>query len=487
MDRKGLAAAAMAFVMMLSAGACAQEQQKTTFTGDTTKEPEYQMNLNAISPSAYGDVEGLDLEPGTYISIIGKMEGTSYWNAVKDGVMQAAADLNEQLGYTGSDKVKVTYNGPAREEDIDEQVNILDEELSRYPDVIGIASIDEAACTVQFDLATENGIPIIALDSGNQYQGIQCTVKTDNQDAARTGAYKLADEMDKKGDVVVISHDSKSETARERVQSFQAEIEANHPDIHVAEIIYCDMLDDIKKEMAEEENKGLKEGERKVEKEIFSDTDAVQYVMAQYPNLRGMFGTNASATQMALESIRQAEQARSEAAGEPETNGDKSAEPEKETGGDKSAEPEKETGGDESAEPEKETGGDKSAEPEKETGDDKSAEPEKETGNDESAGAERDKNRDIDEEAEHFYEGGGVPVPIALVGFDTEKELLQALESGELAGLVVQNPFGMGYASVVAAARTVLEAGNEAQVSTSYLWLTKDNMNDESIQKMLYE
>lgn len=76
---------------------------------------------------------------------------------------------------------------------------------------------------------------------------------------------------------------------------------------------------------------------------------------------------------------------------------------------------------------------------------------------------------------------------IVLMGFDTGKEQLQALEAGELSGLVVQNPFGIGYASVVAAARTVQQAGNEAQVSTGYLWVTKDNMNDESIRKMLYE
>lgn len=485
MNRKMLAAAAMAFVMMLSAGACAQEQQKTTFTGDTTEEPEYQMNLNAISPSAYGDVEGLDLEPGTYISIIGKMEGTSYWDAVKKGVMQAAADLNEKLGYTGSDKIRVTYNGPAREEDIDEQVNILDEELSRYPDVIGIASIDEAACTVQFDLATENGIPIIALDSGNQYQGIQCTVKTDNQDAARTGAYKLADEMDKKGDVVVLSHDSKSETARERVESFQAEIEANHPDIHVAEVIYCDMLDDIKKEMAEEENKGLREGERKIEKESFSDTDAVQYVMGKYPDLRGMFGTNASATRLALESIRQTEQAGAEE--EQEKNG--GADKRENVDVDKSTEPEAKKSNAESAEPEKEESDDRSAEPEAKKSNAESAEPEKEESDDRDAEPETDENSDGDRDAEagYFNESSPEPFRIALVGFDTEKELLKALESGEVAGLVVQNPFGMGYASVVAAARTVSEAGNEAQVSTSYLWLTKDNMNDESVQKMLYE
>ena len=48
-----------------------QQEQTTTFTGKETEKPEYQGNLNAISPAAYNNVEGLNLEPGTYISIIG--------------------------------------------------------------------------------------------------------------------------------------------------------------------------------------------------------------------------------------------------------------------------------------------------------------------------------------------------------------------------------------------------------------------------------
>ena len=48
----------------------------------------------------------------------------------------------------------MTYDAPAKKENIDEQVNILDEELARYPDVVGVASIDVDACSVQFGLAT---------------------------------------------------------------------------------------------------------------------------------------------------------------------------------------------------------------------------------------------------------------------------------------------------------------------------------------------
>ena len=76
---------------------------------------------------------------------------------------------------------------------------------------------------------------------------------------------------------------------------------------------------------------------------------------------------------------------------------------------------------------------------------------------------------------------------IALVGFDSGKEQLEALDSGEIDGLIVQNPFGMGYATVVAAARTILEIGNEAVVNTGYTWVDKENMEDEAVQLMLYE
>lgn len=480
MKRKYMTIAAMALAAALAVGACAQESGPTTFTGDKSEEPAYQANLNPIAPSAYGDVRGLKLEKGTYISIIGKSEGTAFWQAVRSGVLQAAEDINAELGYTGGDKIKVTYNAPARTEDIDEQVNILDEELSRYPDVIGMASIDEEACTVQFDLATENRIPIIALDSGNQYPGIQCTVKTDNQEAARTGAYKLADEIDKKGEVMVLVHDSKSETAKERVKSFQEEMTENHTEINVVEVIYCDALDDIKKKMAEEQNEGLKEGERKIEKESFSDTDAVQYMIEQHPGLKGIFATNDRTTMLGLEAIKQAEKAREQRKAEEELQDKKQPSEQDEQESDKPSEID-------TQESSKTTDGDAkqtNVSVEAENGDRKDTEnaegEEREDGTSENDESQNSASGNVNEDPDE-------DVQIVLMGFDVSKEQLKALESGEISGLVVQNPFGIGYASVVAAARTVLEAGNEAQVSTGYLWMTKDNMNDESIQKMLYE
>ena len=97
MKTKRITAAMLAASMVLAATACAKEERQT-FTGDKTEEPAYQANLDVISPIAYSETDGLNLEPGTYISIIGKDEASAFWKNVKKGVQQAEEDLNKTLG-----------------------------------------------------------------------------------------------------------------------------------------------------------------------------------------------------------------------------------------------------------------------------------------------------------------------------------------------------------------------------------------------------
>ena len=60
-----------------------------------------------------------------------------------------------------------------------------------------------------------------------------------------------------------------------------------------------------------------------------------------------------------------------------------------------------------------------------------------------------------------------------VIGFDANDDEIQDLKDGKVNGLIVQNPFGMGYATVVATARASLNMGNEAVVNTGYTWVTK--------------
>ena len=428
--KKRLVSAGVAACTVVMLCACSPEEEEDIFTGDVAERLPYQDNLDLVSPAAYSEIDGLDLEPGTYISVIGKEENSPYWQQVKAGVEQAADDLNEILGYSGNDSLKITFNAPSDGEDIDEQVNILDEEMARYPDVIAIASIDEEASAVQFDLATENGIPIVAFDSGNAYQGIQSTCRTDNTKAAAEGASKLCEAIGDSGEIALIVHDAVSEYGKERENGLKEEIENSHPGVTVAETIYMDDLDGLKREAAaqqlgfnleeimaaaeaqesgqentpaegQETSSGETAEEQTAEEEqqseeleqvnslaeSMSDADAVAYALEKHPDLKGCFGTNDDSTQLAVEALSQAER--------------------------------------------------------------------------------------IDS--------------VTVMGFDAGSAQLSSLESGDVDGLIVQNPFGMGYAAVIAGARTVLEIGNEAEVDTGYIWVDQENMEDESIQAFLYE
>lgn len=427
MKKQFLASVSVAVCVALGVCACSSAEDDSVFTGEKADIPEWQAELDMISPEVYGTVDDLDLEPETYISVIGKMENSPYWEQVREGVNQAADDINEKLGYSGDDKVKVLYNAPSDGEDVDEQVNILDEELARYPDVIAIASIDENESAVQFDLAVSNGIQIVAFDSGNTYQGIQCTAMTDNAAAAAEGASKLCQAIEESGEVALIVQDSVSGNARQRAEAFRSEVENSHPGVSVVETIYMDQLDDLKQQAAAEklgvtaeeletwinEASGVSDGEdgssqdtedgekggtiseaarTRLEDinsiaEDMSDEDAVVYYLEKHPELNGCFGTNADAVMLAANAVDQME---------------------------------------------------------------KSEE-------------------------------------ITVMGFDAGSELNAALENGSIDGLIVQNPFGMGYAAVVAAARTALEIGNEAMVDTGYTWVDRDNLEDENIQQILYE
>lgn len=431
MKKRVFMAVFLAACMTVGVCGCSSADEEDVFTGDTPEVPEWQENLDAISPAVYADISELDLEPGTYISVIGKTENSSYWQQVAAGVQQAADDINEKLGYSGSDAVRVLFNAPADSEDIDEQVNILDEEMARYPDVIAIASIDENASEVQFDLAIANGIPIVAFDSGNSYQGIQCTCMTNNTEAAAMGAQKLCEAIGESGEVALIVPDSVSGNAKDRVSAFQQEISENHPGVSIVETIYMDQIDELKRAAAAEqlgvsaeelttwtaeaagEQTAIEEAEtvadgtdgdedtsENISEEArtrledidsiaggMSDEDAIVYYLEKHPDLKGCFGTNDETVLLGAQALKSME-----------------------------------------------------------------------------------KTEDI-----------------VMMGFDAGKDQLSALSDGSIDGLVVQNPFGMGYATVVAAARTALEIGNEAQVDTGFVWVDAENMEDESIQPMLYE
>jgi ribose transport system substrate-binding protein len=71
------------------------------------------------------------------------------------------------------------------------------------------------------------------------------------------------------------------------------------------------------------------------------------------------------------------------------------------------------------------------------------------------------------------------------VGFDSSSKLIEALDAGRLAGLVLQDPFQMGYKSVKTAIAHLRAEPYEKTVDTGVFLATPENRNDPLIRRLL--
>lgn len=83
-------AAAITVAAMILGGCAAREE----YTGGhvTEEAPQIsaeQAKLNMIQTSAYNNVNGLNLEPDSYISILGRSGEGAYWDQIREGMDQA--------------------------------------------------------------------------------------------------------------------------------------------------------------------------------------------------------------------------------------------------------------------------------------------------------------------------------------------------------------------------------------------------------------
>ena len=76
---------------------------------------------------------------------------------------------------------------------------------------------------------------------------------------------------------------------------------------------------------------------------------------------------------------------------------------------------------------------------------------------------------------------------IKLAGFDASEKQQKAVREGREVGIICQNPYGMGYATVISAARAILTLENDEMINAGYQWIDQSNMDLEENQKYLYE
>ena len=75
---------------------------------------------------------------------------------------------------------------------------------------------------------------------------------------------------------------------------------------------------------------------------------------------------------------------------------------------------------------------------------------------------------------------------VSFVGFDTSQAFIDALNANQLHGIVVQNPFNMGYLGVKTIVDSLLNKPVEKKIDTGVMLVTKDNMQSPEVQALLH-
>lgn len=197
------------------------------------------------------------LEQDIYIPVISKGFQHQFWQAVKAGAEQAAEDCG----------VEITFEGPETEAMVDKQMDMLQTALDKGPDALVFAALDSKAAIPLLERADEEGIPVIAFDSGVDSDIPLATAATDNVAAAAHAADMMAELIGGEGQVAVIAHDQTSRTGIDRVDGFVNRMEEEYPDIEVVDVQYGGG-DHLK------------------------STDLAKAIIVANPDLKGFFGAN---------------------------------------------------------------------------------------------------------------------------------------------------------------------------------------------------
>ena len=306
----------------------------------------------------YTSLEELNPEPGSRIAVVLKSTRDDFWTTVRSGIEDVVKALNEKMGYTGEDQITVSFDGPADDTDVEKQIDLIDTVLSENPSILCIAAIDRQSCEAQLEMAAENDIPVIMIDSGVENGPISALCATDNYGAGAEAAKKLAEAVGDDGQIAVMTHTESAQTSQDREKGFTDEITKNHPNIEIVNISH--------------------------ENEDFTMEKMADAVFTLYPDVEGYFCTNEAASEAVLSAA-------------------------------------------------------------------------------DAAGKE-----------------------LAIVGFDSGEVQRSAVENGTQTGFIAQNPYGMGYAAVIAGVRADLGLDVDTFINTSYQWIDSSNIENEEYSSYFY-
>ena len=312
----------------------------------------------AFAALSCGKVEAPTENKKLTIAVIPKGTTHEFWKSIHAGSIKAARELSAQ-----GTEVEVIWKGPLREDDREQQIQVVEGFAAQGISGMVLAPLDDRALVRPVADAKRAGVPTVIIDSGLQSTDFVSFVATDNRKGGSLAAERMGQLLQGKGKVLVLRYAEGSASTTEREAGFLETIKQKFPEI---ELVSTDQYAGATRDTAKRASENL----------LNRFGDEVQ----------GIFTPNESSTAGMLLALQ-----------------------------------------------------------------------------------------DI-----------GKAGKISFVGFDASQTFIDALNANQLHGIVVQNPFNMGYLGV----RTMVASlqGNtvEQKIDTGVTLVTKDNMNSPEVQALLH-
>lgn len=178
--------------------------------------------LGAIATRAAAEEAPVKAKKKYTIAVIPKGTTHDFWKMIHAGAVKGARE-------TGCE---IIWKGPQREDDREQQIQVIEDFITRKVDGIVLAPLDNKALVGPVRQAKRAGVPVVIIDSGLQGKDYESFVATDNKKGGQLGAKRLAEVLGDKGKVILLRYQQGSASTTEREDGFLEEMKA-HPGIQI--------------------------------------------------------------------------------------------------------------------------------------------------------------------------------------------------------------------------------------------------------------
>ncbi len=162
------------------------------------------------------------------IAVIPKGLTHEFWKSIHAGAIKAARDLKDE-----GVEVEVIWKGPIREDDREQQVQVVEGFTSQGVSGIVLAPLDDKALVRPVEDAKRLGIPTVIIDSDLASKEIVSFVATDNFKGGELAAEEMGRLLGGKGKVLLLRYQEGSASTTAREEGFVTKLKAVAPGIEL--------------------------------------------------------------------------------------------------------------------------------------------------------------------------------------------------------------------------------------------------------------